>query len=150
MKKFSKMLNVERIKDLESGDKNGTLEELVELIAGSDLVTDKKMFRDAIFERESILSTGVGFGIGIPHAKVTCVKDFVMAVGRSLQGMDFEAFDHKPVHIVVMIGASDAQKDDYVRILAKVSRILKHEENRNAILAAETPHEIMEVFERED
>jgi mannitol/fructose-specific phosphotransferase system IIA component (Ntr-type) len=150
MKKFSEILAAERIKDLDSMEKLAALKELTGVIAKSDRIIDRDGFERAIIEREEILSTGIGFGIGIPHAKVDSVKDFVMAVGRSLQGIEFEAFDHEPVNIIVMIGASASQKDDYVRILAKVSQILKREEKRHAILAAETPQEIFEVFTSED
>jgi mannitol/fructose-specific phosphotransferase system IIA component (Ntr-type) len=150
MKKFAEILAAERIKDLDSKEKLAALKELTGVIAKSDRIIDRDGFERAIIEREEILSTGIGFGIGIPHAKVDSVKDFVMAVGRSLQGIEFESFDHEPVNIVVMIGASASQKDDYVRILAKVSQILKREEKRHAILAAETPQEIFEVFTSED
>ena len=150
MKKFSEILDMDRIKDLDAKDKHGVLEEMIGLIGTSDNVQDRDAFGSAIMEREEILSTGIGFGIAIPHAKVKAVKDFVMAVGRSFQGIEFESFDHEPVNIIVMIGSSDRQKDDYVRILAKVSRLLKSEENRRAILAAETAQEIFEVFTRED
>jgi fructose-specific phosphotransferase system IIA component len=146
MKTWSDMLEVERIKDIESHDKKSALKEMAELMATSPKVTDAAAFEKAIFEREEILSTGIGFGIAIPHAKVDAVKDFVIAVGRSHHGIEFEAFDHMPVTIIVMIGASAKQKDNYVRVLAKVSRLLKSEDKRNAILAAENSHEILEVF----
>ena len=150
MKKFSEILSMDRIRDLDAKDKHDVLEEMVDLMGTSDNIQDRDAFGSAIMEREEILSTGIGFGIAVPHAKVKAVKDFVMAVGRSLQGIEFESFDHEPVNIIVMIGSSDRQKDDYVRILAKVSRLLKSEENRRAILAAETAQEIFEVFTRED
>jgi fructose-specific phosphotransferase system IIA component len=146
VKKFSDMLAVERIKDIEGRDKKSALKEMAELMGTSPKVTDAAAFEKAIFEREEILSTGIGFGIAIPHAKVDAVKDFVIAIGRSHRGIEFESFDHMPVTIIVMIGASAKQKDDYVRILAKVSRLLKSEEKRNAILAAENSHEILDVF----
>jgi len=144
--KLVEMITEERIVRLRSQDKEGVLRELCEAIAQAPEITDKEDFYRAIVEREKILSTGIGLGVAVPHAKIASVKDFVMAIGVSDDAIDFDALDGKPVHILVLIGASDAQKDLYVRVLAKVAMMLKNPEVRDRILKAREPSEIMDIL----
>ena len=144
--KLVEMITEERIVRLKSQDKEGVLRELCEAIAQAPEITDKEDFYRAIVEREKILSTGIGLGVAVPHAKIASVKDFVMAIGVSDDAIDFDALDGKPVHILVLIGASDAQKDLYVRVLAKVAMMLKNPEVRDRILKAREPSEIMDIL----
>jgi len=140
------MLTEDRIINLKSKNKFGALKELTEVIAMSDRVSDADEFYQAIVEREKIVSTGIGYGLAIPHAKVPCVADFVISVGIAKDGIEFDSFDKKPVHIIVMIGASEEQKDDYIKVLSKVTQILKEEENRASILNAEDSSDILKMF----
>lgn len=147
---FSKMLDETRIVDLKSEDKEGALLELIDVICRSPLITDKEEFTRAIFEREKIISTGVGIGVAVPHVKIPAVKDFVAAIGRSFKGIDFQALDDKPVNIVVMIGSSDKQAGEFLKVLAKVVLKLKDKDFRRAIMLARSPEEVKELFCAED
>jgi PTS system nitrogen regulatory IIA component len=135
-----------RIIDLKSEDKEGALREMVDVIASSPLVTDKAEFLRAIMEREKIISTGVGIGVALPHVKIASVKDFVIAIGRSSKGIDFQALDEKPVHIVVMIGASDTQAGEFLKVLARFVLKLKDKEFRRAVMLAKSNDEIKQIF----
>lgn len=139
-------IDASRIIDLKSTDKEGALRELVEVIAKSSLVTDKEEFLRAIIERERIISTGVGIGVALPHVKIPSVKDFVIAIGRSHKGIEFQALDEKPVHIIVMIGASDRQSGEFLKVLAKFVLKLKEKEFRRELMLARDAEEIKEVF----
>ena len=140
------MLDESRIIDLKSETKESALNELIEVISTSPLITDKEEFARAIFERERIISTGVGIGVAVPHVKIPAVKDFVAAVGRSFKGIDFQALDDKPVHIIVMIGASDKQAGEFLKVLASVVLRLKDKEFRRAVMLARSAKEIKELF----
>ena len=146
MYQLKELLHKDMIIDLKSTDKNSALEELVEVIGKSNTVTDKKIFLKEIFKREKIISTGLGLRIAFPHVKIPSVKDFVIAIGRSKMGIDFNAIDEKPVYIIVMIGASDAQAKEYIRLLAQLVIRLKRQDVREKIMKAESPQEIFEVF----
>jgi len=146
MYQLKALLHKDMIIDLKSADKNLALEELVEVISKSDIVTDKKIFLKEIFKREKIISTGLGLGIAFPHVKIPSVKDFVIAIGRSKMGINFNAIDEKPVYIIVMIGASDTQAREYIRLLAQLVIRLKRQGVRESIMKAESPQEIVEVF----
>ncbi len=139
-------ISTERIIDLRSTDKKDVLEEMVEALATSELVTDKDQLMDKVLERERMGSTGVGQGLGIPHVKIPSIKDFVFAVGRSQKGIDFKSQDTKPVHIVVMIGCNDSQSGEFLKVLAKLVMNLKDQEFRRQILFAGSKDEIRDLF----
>lgn len=143
---FSRMFSETRIIDLKASSKNEALIELIEIICKADEVTDCEEFKEAIFEREKQLSTGVGIGVAIPHVKISSVKNFVAAIGRSHRGIDYSAIDNKPVHIIVMIGASDTQSGEYLKILAKLVLRLKEKEFRRKVMLAKNSAEIKELF----
>jgi mannitol/fructose-specific phosphotransferase system IIA component len=96
-------LDAARVRDLTGTTKDAVLEEMVALVSSSDAVTDAPSLLSAVRERERVLSTGIGLGIAIPHAKIPGVTRFVVAVGRHGAGIEFDAIDGKPVHIVVLI-----------------------------------------------
>lgn len=146
MKKLYEMLTQERIIDLKGKNKQDVLQELVDIIATAPEVTDKNDFYISIMKREKIMSTGIGIGLAVPHVKIDSVKDFVMAVGRKKEGIDFDSLDGKPVYLVIMIGANTEQRDDYLKVLAKISLLLKHAEFREKIMNAGTPEAIIELF----
>ena len=149
MANLSKMLSEDRVVELNSRDKVGALNELVDVMGTATQIVDKEAFRKAIFEREKLLSTGIGLGLAVPHAKMNGVKDIVMAVGRSKEGIAFDAIDGKPVHLVVMIGAAEEQRDTYIKLLAELISLLKDKKNRQRVTVAEGPKEIIALLSKE-
>ena len=143
------MFDPSRVIDLQSTSKEKVLQELVDALATSPLVTDRKELWAKILEREKTLSTGVGIGVAIPHVKIASIKDFVVAVGRSKQGVDFQSIDDKPVHIIVMIGCNETQSGDYLKVLSKLVRALKEEGTRTRLLAAPGSQDVVDIFVRE-
>jgi len=115
----------ERVVLLEARSKDDVLRELAAVIAKSEEVGDQERLLDAIYERERIMSTGIGLGIAIPHAKIPSVRDFVVALGRSEKGIEFNSLDGKPVHFVVMIAGPDNQQERYLQLLARITLKLK-------------------------
>lgn len=146
MKKLSEMITKDRIVDLKSKTKQDVLQELVDVIANAPEVTDKNDFYISIMKREKIMSTGIGIGLAVPHVKIDSVKDFVMAVGRKKEGIDFDSLDGKPVYLVIMIGANTEQRDDYLKVLAKISLLLKNPEFREKMINTVNPDEIIELL----
>ncbi len=146
MKKLSAMIDRNRIVDLRGTTKKEVLQELVEVVAAAPEVTDKDDFFLSVMKRERILSTGIGIGLAVPHVNIDSVKDFVMAIGRKREGVDFKSLDNKPVYLVVMIGANSSQQDGYLKVLAKICRLFKHPRFRDKIINASGPDEIMELL----
>lgn len=121
-------VSTERVRFLASGlEKPVALRELAELTASHPSVTDRGAFLQAIYEREEVSSTGIGGGIAVPHAKIPSVAGFVISIGISRAGIDFKAKDQRPVHLLVMIAASDSARDTYLKVLATVAARLKNE-----------------------
>ncbi len=139
-----------RVLDLVSKTKAGALEELVRAAARSPLVEDPAALLAAVREREGLLSTGIGLGIAIPHARIAAVRSFVVAIGRHHAGLPFDSIDNKPVHIVVLIAGPQDAKKPYLELLAQISKRLKLDTVRRDILAAPTPEEILRLFVNTD
>lgn len=139
-------LSTERVTQLRSRTKDGAIMELVAIAAKCPAVEDAEKLQEAIFEREGIMTTGIGLEIAIPHAKIPSVKDFVVAVGTAPEGLDFDAYDGQPVRIVVLIAGPAQEQQRYLQILARVTLGLKSEAVRRAVLDAASPEEVIEVL----
>jgi len=147
MHDIADMISEDRIVDLKAETKEEALRELVSVMAKSKAVLDKEALLRAILEREKTLSTGVGIGVAVPHAMIPEVTDFVIAIGRSHKGIEFDALDGKPVQIIVMIAASDKHsRGEYLKVLARLMQKLRNKEFRRKIMFAKTPHEIHQAF----
>jgi fructose-specific phosphotransferase system IIA component len=147
---FDQMIDESRIVDLKATNKEDALRELVDVLSTSPDVTDQEELLDAIFERERVISTGVGIEVALPHVKIPSVKNFVIAIGRSHKGIDFESLDDKPVYIVVMIGANDKQAGDFLKVLARLVLKLKSRTFRKQVMFAPNPKRIKELFTGEE
>jgi len=145
-----KFMNVNRIIDLVSDNKNDALKELAEVIGTSDIVSDEALFLKKIYEREKLMSTGIGYSIAVPHIRDASVKDFVIAFGRKAEGLDYESIDNKPVKLIFMIGASETQDKDYIRLLSRVVLRLKNKTFVKNLLEAETPEKIYTLIKDQD
>jgi len=142
------MLRPERvIMDLKASTKREALVEIVQDLGRTPGVTDAEALKKAILDREEIMSTGVGLTIAVPHAKLPSVKSFTLGLARSSNGIDYDSLDGQPVRIIVTIAAPDNDQNTYLRVLAAVMHVLRIEDKRKAILAAQTPAEVIEVFQ---
>ena len=88
---------------LEAKTKNEAIAEMVNLLAKNGAVTDAKKVLDAVLERESTRTTGIGNGLAIPHGKSTGTKDLVMAIGKAGTPIDFQAIDGRPVNLIWLL-----------------------------------------------
>lgn len=139
-------LHPKYVVQLEARSKDAVLEEIVRAVAGSPDVKDLGALLAAVREREALLSTGIGLGIAIPHARIPAVQRFVVAVGRCGSGIEFGSIDGKPVSIVVLIaGPQDAQKP-YLELLAQISKRLKLPEVREKIAGGASADEVVALL----
>jgi fructose-specific phosphotransferase system IIA component len=134
------------IKKLDAGDKFQAIEELARVFEGSGFCSDIDSLINALKEREEIMSTGIGFGIAIPHAKINSVKEMAFAVGISHSGIDFDSMDGQPVKLIILVIAGEKQHKDYLRLLSNIMAILKKEPVKEKIIGAGSPEEIIEIF----
>ena len=139
-------LDASRVIDLRARAKDAVLEEMVAAAATCDAIKDAAGLLHAVREREALLSTGIGLGIAIPHARIPTVERFVVTVGRRSEGIEFGSIDGRPVSIVVLIaGPQDAQKP-YLELLAQISKRVKLHEVRAKILAGIAGSEVVDLL----
>lgn len=141
------------IPKMESEDKEEALTELVDvLIEKTDEVgeSDKDKIMDNLLERESLGSTGIGQGVGIPHGKTECVSELVAALGLSEEGVDFEALDGEKVRIIFLLLAPTGTTGPHLKALAHISRILRDRFVRERLLKCENSKQVLSVLSRED
>ena len=136
------ILPPERVLLLESTNKKDALRELARTVSEAPEVADGERLIEAIMEREAIMSTGIGLGIAIPHAKIESVTDFVVGLGKSDAGIEFNSLDEKPVHFLVMIAGPKNQQERYLQLLAKITLKLKDGAVRRRLLEAPSVDEI--------
>jgi fructose-specific phosphotransferase system IIA component len=136
--------------DLQGRTKEEVLREMVDQLAKHPQITDPQDFLRNILEREKVISTGIGIGLAMPHVKIPSVSDFVLAIGRSSRGIDFDSLDGYPVHIVAMIGASDRQSGEFLKVLAKLVLKLKDKSLRQKVLLAPTLEDVRYLLTTEE
>jgi mannitol/fructose-specific phosphotransferase system IIA component (Ntr-type) len=134
------------IKRLEAVDKFSAIEELAGLFKGKNICDDIDQLVSALKEREGIMSTGIGFGIAIPHAKIPSVNEIAFSVGISKQGIDFDSMDGQPVNIIILVIAGDKQHKEYLKILSSIMATLKDTEKRNAIIDSQNSEEVLKIL----
>ncbi len=141
------ILDKERIVLMESTNKEEALFQMIDLIAASLKIEDKKDITQGIFQREKLMSTGIGHGVGVPHIRHRCIDNLVIAVGVSKSDIkDYESLDGAPVRIIFMIAAGEDQHTSYIKALSSISRNIKNETLRNKLLEAKDTTEIYNIL----
>jgi PTS system nitrogen regulatory IIA component len=107
---------------------------------------DTDVFYHAIIDRERIVSTGIGMGVAIPHAKLPSFDDFFIAIGILQKGIEWEALDGALVRLIFMIGGPDDKQTEYLQILSRLTFALKDEQRRKKLLTLHSPEDIVELL----
>ncbi len=136
--------------ELSSDGKDDVIGELVDLAAQSKLVRDRDLLLEEVLKREKLVTTGVGHGVAFPHAKTRAMKGIVIAFGRSTDGISFAAMDHKPVRLFFLIAAPEDTIGAHLNVMARLSFLMKSQENRDRLLTAKNAGEVMEVLDSVD
>jgi len=136
----SATLTAERVVIVDEADKDTVLRCLVDLLAESPFVRNRDELMKGIFAREELMSTGIGFGVGVPHVRIDSVSDLVMAVAVCKTPIaGYSSLDNEPVQIVCMLAARSDQHAKYIRTLSAVSSQLKNPLVRKAIIESDDP-----------
>lgn len=149
--KLSEILNKDFIiADLSGKDKQSVLEELTDFLEKNEAIKNKDALFSALVEREKLGSTGIGENVAIPHAKSEEIDRLLTLFGRSVEGIDFDSLDKKPVHFVCLVVAPVHSTGHHLKALARISRLLKNQILRNGILKAQNKNEIYSILMDED
>jgi fructose-specific phosphotransferase system IIA component len=135
---------------LKGKDKQSVITELVNILDTNEMLLDKKDVLQAVLNREKTRSTGIGSGIAIPHGKCKGVKDLVMAMGISHEGIDFQSIDEKPVYIVVLLASPVDRTGPHIQALARISRLMLDEEFKNKLQNATSAQELYKLINEKE
>jgi len=122
--------------DLKARDKTDLLSQMGRFLASLYDLKNIDLILQKIFDREAQMSTGIGYGIAIPHARLDTIDKVYMIAGRCVQGVDFGAIDELPVNIIFLMLSPTNTAAQLTGILSKLSKIMSYEEIRNNLANA--------------
>lgn len=129
--------------DLAASSDLEAISAVADLLAGHpDLIGDPAQFRRAVLEREKLSPTALGYGVAFPHARTPQVKQIVVAVGRSREGVLFAQANQR-VHLLFVIGTPPDKVPEYLAVVGRLVRLLKNEAVRQSLLKAETVEDFL-------
>jgi nitrogen PTS system EIIA component len=146
MVKISKYIDRRNIVFLDVETREEAIKKLVDVFEANHRLKDKEAFYEAVCEREKIVSTGIGMGVAIPHAKLSSYNDFFIGIGILKKGVNWDAIDDAPVRLVFLIGGPDDKQTEYLQILSGLTLAVKDEERRKKIISLEYVDEILRLF----
>jgi fructose-specific phosphotransferase system IIA component len=138
------------IPDLQGQTKEEVINELIDLFKEDPRVIDLGKIRDAVLEREKIMSTGVGKGFAIPHGKTNAINDILAAFGKSNKPIEYDSLDGRPVNLVFLLVGKDNLVSKHIKLLSRISRMMNKDEFREKLIKATTSEEILEIFKKEE
>lgn len=131
--------------DVETRDE--AIDALIDLLEKEKKIPSQKAFREAILHREQLVSTGIGMGIAIPHAKLAELNQFFIVIGiQRKKGIDWNALDKAPVRLIFLIGGPDDQQSEYLKILSQLTTAIRNVDLRKDLLKATTAQEVLARF----
>lgn len=149
MKILDVLLKEAILVDLKAKDKIGILNELVAPAARITGIDHNEMVR-VLMERERLGSTGIGGGIGIPHGKLKNLDRLILGFGLSHKGVDFESMDNRPTHLFFLLMTPENATDMHLKLLARVSRLLKKESIKDKLMKAKSAEEVIATIAEDD
>lgn len=138
--RLSELVNEHAIRlSLEARDKESCIKELVALLETAHGVNTKGEILSKVLQRESMMSTGIGNGVAIPHGKTRLLDHLVAACGVSPAGIDFDSMDGEPATLFILLVSPESLRGPHVKALANVSRLLKEESVRSTLKQSGSP-----------
>lgn len=130
----------------DAASRDEALKLLVDQLRNFSTIPDTGTFYQAILDREKLVSTGIGMGVALPHAKMEACDTFFICLGILSKGVNWKAIDHAPVRIVFMIGGPDDKQTEYLQILSNLTQLVKNEDIRKKLLTLNSKEAIMQLF----
>ena len=145
--RLSELLNEQAVNlTIQARDKESTIKELVQLLESAHAVNTRGEILSKVLQRESMMSTGIGNGVAIPHGKTRLLDHLLAACGVSRPGVDFDTMDGEPANLFILLVSPESLRGPHVKALANVSRLLKEESVRAALRQSATPQDFLRVL----
>jgi len=147
--KVSEILDEKSINiGLSVDSKEELIEQLIFLTEKQGKILDRDEVKKEVFEREKIMSTGVGKGIALPHAKTNAISDVCGAIAILKEPIDYDSLDKEPVQIAFLLLGLDSNVGLHLRLLSKISRLMNSDSFRSQLLEQKTPKDIIELIKK--
>ena len=140
------------VPDLRASNRWEAIDELIDnlVAAGKIQAGDRDAVIAAVKKRETSMSTGIGFGIGIPHASTDLIYEVAGALGRSKKGVNFDALDNQPVKLVMLFLVPQGQFQKHLHTLANIAKLLHKAEFREALESAADADTMLAIIREHD
>ena len=138
------------VPELKAANRWEAIDELIGNLVATGKIQpgDRDAVTAAVKKRETSMSTGIGFGIGIPHASTDLIYDVVGSLGRSKKGVSFDALDNQPVNLVMLFLVPQGQFQKHLHTLANIAKLLHRAEFRQALLDAPDADAMLQIIRR--
>lgn len=142
-------LDPELIVFLNAKERVEALDQLIDCLESKGKLFNKDEFSQAIYKREGIVSTGIGMGVAVPHARLPGFDKFFITVGvqKGAEGIAWDALDGSDVRLIFMIGGPADKHTDYLAILSKLTMAIKDENRRKCLFESQTAQDVIKLFE---
>jgi nitrogen PTS system EIIA component len=138
------------VPDLQGTDKMSVLRELAGVLVKPCQAASQDELFHVLVEREKLDSTGIGEGVAIPHGRLKGLKDFTIAFGRSVKGVDFDSIDRKPTHLFFLVMAPENSAVNNLKLLGRIVTLFKDASFKKRLMGAKTQKELFQVISEED
>jgi PTS system nitrogen regulatory IIA component len=138
------------IAEVAAGNKEVVLREMCRFLTRQGAIADADALHRSLMEREHFGSTGIGENVAVPHAKSGQSGQMLCVFARSVDGIDFDSLDHKPVNFICLLVAPADSVGQHLKALARIARLLKNQDLRDSILKAKDADDIYTLLTEED
>ncbi|EIE02594.1 PTS sugar transporter subunit IIA [Leptospira licerasiae] len=134
--------------EIEGSSKEEVINQLLQKAVDSALIArdDRDLVYESLMAREKSMSTGIGSGVAIPHCSVNLVDELKCVMGLSRKGIDFDAIDHLPVHIFILLIVPKSKFQEHIKTLAQIAKTLNVKEDREKLILSKNFEEIRKAF----
>ncbi len=136
--------------NLDCKDKDEAINKMIDLASKSGLMIDIEKVRKCVFDREKLVSTGVGKGFAIPHGKTDEIKDIVAAFAILKEPIDFDSIDLEPVKFIFLIVGKESLLNAHIKLLSRISRLMNKDDFRDKLAEAITSGDVLKLFKIEE
>ena len=149
--KLSEILSPELIiHNLSVNNKTESINAIIDLFDGDSRVNNLQGVKTAVFDRETIMSTGVGHGFAIPHGKTDAVNEIIAAFARTSAPLEFDSLDGQPVRLIFLLVGKENLVGPHIKLLSRISRMMNQDDFRNKLLDAASSEELFNLFKEEE
>lgn len=131
-------------------DKEDAINKMIDIAQRSGKIIDIDEVRKSVFDREKLVSTGVGKGFAIPHSKTDNITDVIAAFAVLKDPIDFESIDNEPVKFIFLLIGKDSLLNIHIKLLSRISRLMNNDAFREKLQQADTKEKILNLFKEEE